>query len=199
MSIDRIREAVLGGASAEAGRIVHGAEKRWADWLAEQKAPVRDEAEQRYEAAVRAIDDELARQLIQAKGSASRQLLDKKNLQLRAVFDRARQCVLEWPAAEYAALIRALLERAAALQGAGGGQVRFHPEDRATVIGVLDELNAGRNPATRLTPDDAHPLETRGGVVFLTPEYEVDLTLQKILDDVEHELMPIIAVELFSS
>jgi len=196
MGMEKIRETVLGTASAEAARIVSAAEKHWREWLAEQKAQVRDQAEQRYQAGVRAIEDEMARQLIQFKGTASRQLLDKKNKWLRHIFDRARQEVLNWPPSSYAALIRRLLEPVAATRS---GQVRFHPEERETVSKVLAELNGGRAAATRLAPDEAHPLQERGGIVFVTPEYEVDLTLRKLLEDMEHELTPAIAAELFSS
>lgn len=193
--IERIRSAVLDSAETEAARIVQAAERHAADVVEAGKKAAREEAEQQYRARARAIEEEYARKVIQIKGAANKELLDKKNDRLRAVFDMARERILAWPAEEYGKVMARLVERAA---GESGGLLRVHPDDRAMFSGILAELNARREERSRIELDETSPLSMRGGFLFVASDYEVDLTLGAIFADIERELLPELAALMFS-
>jgi vacuolar-type H+-ATPase subunit E/Vma4 len=98
------------------------------------------------------------------------------------------------PAAEYAGLMRSLLDRSVGQQG---GLVRVHPQDEKLFAQLLSDINKGRAPAAELKLDAANPLESRGGFMFVGSEYEVDQTVATLLGDIERELAPQIAAQLF--
>ncbi|HNR30357.1 MAG TPA: V-type ATP synthase subunit E family protein [Candidatus Hydrogenedentes bacterium] len=196
MALEQISQAVLDTARTEADHILKAAQL-----AAEKKAQSGREAAEaegarRYQAAQRAIEEEYARKLIQIKGAANKESLEKKNALLRKVFDRAREDILGLPAQEYAAIMRALLERAAENRG---GAVRAHPDDAPLFEQLLRDFNAGREAALHARLDTAHPLPERGGLVFVSETFEVDQTLRTLLTDVEYELAPAIATEVFGA
>jgi len=194
MALDRIQQAVCEAAEAEAKHIVQKADKAAAERVAAEVESARQEAEREYQAATRRIEEDLARQVTQFKGTAAKQLLEQRNARLREVFEGARDQILKWPAQDYAEVMRRLLERASA---DAGGRVRVHPEDRAAMSGVIERLNGSRAAEGRLVLDDEAPLPRRGGFVFVSSDYDVDQTLDTILSDIEHEMLPEIAGALF--
>ena len=194
MALDDIRNAVLDSARKEADRIVAAARKAADERLRRRMEEARQEAERRYQSEARAIDEEFARALVQFNGAAGKRLLEKRNERLREVFAAARRQVLEWPRDEYARVMRSLVERAS--DGAGG-RLRIHPDDRDVFASAIDDINRGRADADRVQLADADPLTARGGFVFVTPDYEVDQTLDTLLADLERELGPQTAAELF--
>lgn len=196
MGLDEIRQAVLGSAETEAARIRETAQARAAEKAAAEKEQARQEAERRYAARVRAIEEEFARKLIQFNGAAGKQLLDKRNACLRGILDRARESIVAWPAETYAEVMCRLIARAA---GNSGGQLCIHPEDTAVFEEALAQVNAARDAEERLAINEAQPLARRGGFVFVSRDFEVDQTLDTILAELEHELIPEIAAELFSA
>jgi vacuolar-type H+-ATPase subunit E/Vma4 len=192
MALEQIREAVLESARKEAEGILEAARgiARDAVDAGEQQAKV--EAERRYRAETRAIEEEYARRLIHYRGTANKELLALRNARLREVFDAAREAVLAWPQEEYAAFLRERIERAAE----GCGALRVHADDREVIAAILNELNLSRGEENRLVLDE-ETLPERGGFVFVGPNFEVDQTLATLLAEIEHELSPVIASELF--
>ncbi|MCX5768929.1 MAG: V-type ATP synthase subunit E family protein [Candidatus Hydrogenedentes bacterium] len=195
MGLDNISRAVLEAAKNEADHIIKAARKNADDKIAAARAAAEHDGERKYQNAVHAIDEDLARQLIQARGAANKQILAKKNLRLRQVFDSARQKILAMPAPEYANLMRSLLDRSV---GPLGGLVRVHHQDEKLFAQLLADLNKARTPETELKLDTANPLEDRGGFMFVGGYYEVDQTLATLLGDIERDLAPQIAAQLFA-
>ena len=87
-----------------------------------------------------------------------------------------------------------LLERAA---GDLGGSLRIHPKDSAVFTKILASFNAGREKAKQIVLDESKPLPEQGGFVFVGGTFEVDQTLDALLKDMEYELAPRIAAEVF--
>ena len=81
--------------------------------------------------------------------------------------------------------------------GQRGGALRVHGEDVAVFIAVADEVNKHRDPDNRLRIDAEQHLPERGGFVFVSTDFEIDQSLRTILNEIEHELLPAIAKELF--
>lgn len=194
MALEKIQQAVKSSAQTEADHVLKAAERSAQERVETQKEAAGRDAERQYQAATRAIDEEFARKLLQAKGVSAKQLLEKRNALLLRVFQQARQQVLAWNVGEYAAVMGRLLERAA---GDLGGKLRIHPKDSAAFARVLAEFNARRDPAKQVTVDETRPLPAQGGFVFVSDTFEVDQTVDTLLKDMEHELAPRIAAEIF--
>ncbi len=194
MALEQISQAVLDTARTEADHLIRAAQKTAEAKVDEARRVAEQDGERRYQAAVRAIEEDFARQLIQAKGAAGKELLAKKNARVRQVFDEARQAILSMPQAEYAQILRGLLERSV---GARGGRVRVHPQDRSAFAEILAAFNKGRDTDARVELDEANPLAERGGFIFEGGSFQVDQTIGTLLIDLERDMAPEIAADLF--
>lgn len=195
MALDKMRNAVLDAAHAEAARVVQVAEKQAAERLAAEKAQAEAASDMQYQAQAAAIEEELARKVVHFKGVANKQLLDKRNARLRSLFDQARKQILSWSTEEYGTVMRRMIQRAA---GDGAGRLRVHERDQALFAGLVQELNRTRRPDAQLEIEKEQGLMEPGGFIFVGADFEVDQTLDTVLAAIEHELTPIIAGELFS-
>ena len=193
MGLEKIRQSVLAEARAEGTRITDGARKNNANFLAAQKGAAEQEFERLCNLRMQAIEEEYNRKLIQLKGAAGKQLLDKRNALLKSLFERAKKEIVAWPSEKYAKVMGRQLDKAA---GDREGKIRVHPEEKGVFQGVLSELNQGRDRA-RITLDEDAPLPECGGFIFVSASFEVDQTLDTMLKDIEHEMLPSVASELF--
>ena len=195
MAFEKIEEAVRTSAQKEADLVVRAAQRAAEDRVeAEHEAAKRD-TERQYQAATRAIEEEFARKLLQAKGANGKELLEKRNALLVRVFDLAKKQILGLDAGETAKVMSGLLERAV---GDCGGKLRIHPSDKATFESVLSAFSAGRSGEQKVTIDKSRPLPEPGGFIFVSDTFEVDQTVGTLLSDMEHELAPRIAADLFA-
>lgn len=195
MGFNKIREVILAEAQAEAAHILDGAKRAADEHLHAARARIDDEAARAFRARAQAVDDELNRDLIQFKGNAGKQVLARRGEILRSVFTAARREILGWSPEEYGRLMGRLLEKAAA---GTGGRVRIHSEDAPVFETVLSGINKDRGMRELVEIDGERRLPERGGFVFITSEYEVDQTLATLLRDLEQDMLPIIAGELFA-
>ncbi|HPO16979.1 MAG TPA: V-type ATP synthase subunit E family protein [Candidatus Hydrogenedentes bacterium] len=193
MGLERISQSVLAAAKTEADHLLKAAHLAAEERVQDAREAAERDGERHYQNAVRTIEEEYARKLIQCRGRSGKDLLTRKNTCLRAVFNHAKAAVLALPENTYMAVMRRLLERAA---GADGGALRVHNEERSRFQRLLDEFNRNRSPEAQVRLDTA-ALQVRGGFWFVCGKYEVDQTLDTILKDMERELAPQIAAELF--
>jgi vacuolar-type H+-ATPase subunit E/Vma4 len=101
MALDNISKAVLDAAAAEAEEIRKKAHKNAEIRTAAARRDAELEEERRYQTAIRSIDEECARQLIQKRGAANKEMLAKKNICLRRVIEAARDRILALPSQDY--------------------------------------------------------------------------------------------------
>lgn len=195
MALDNISESVLQQARKEADHIGRAAQKNRQEKIRAARAKIEQEAERRYQAAIRQVQEEFSRKLIQRKGAWNKELLEKKNAQLQRIFEAAKTQILKAPPAQYAEVMRGLMEKASAGQG---GTLRIHPGDAPYFDEILTQLNTKRPPETQITIENNRPLPQRGGFVFVSGGFEVDQTLDTLLEDIERELAPRIAAQLFA-
>lgn len=193
MGLEKIRHAVLSEAKAGATHIIDSAKKKSGDFLKSQKEVADQEFERLRKSRTQAIEDEYGRKLIQLQGAAGKQILDKRNILLKSLFERARHEILAWPPAQYGKVMGRLIENAA---GKLEGKIRVHPEEKDLFEKILSELNEGRGEA-KIAVDQTAPLPERGGFIFVSATFEVDQTLDTMLQDIEHDMLPDIASELF--
>jgi vacuolar-type H+-ATPase subunit E/Vma4 len=193
MGLEKIRQSVLVVARAEAARIIDEAKRKNATVLKSQNQISELEFDRRCRFRMQAIEEEFNRKLIQLKGTASKQILDKRNILLKSLLQRAQDEILAWPPEQYAKVMGRLIENA---RGKMEGRIRVHPDEKDLFEKILSELNQGCGDA-RITLDQAAPLPERGGFIFVTASFEVDQTLDTMLKDIEHDMLPAIASELF--
>jgi len=193
MGLEKIRQAVLSGAEAEATDIIEIAKKRNADFVKSEKEAAQQEFDRVCRLRMQAVEEEYNRKLIQRKGIASKQLLEKKNLLLKSLFETAKQEILAWPPEQYSRVMSRLIENAA---GNLGGRIRVHPEEADLFQKILSGVNEGRT-STKISVDQTASLPERGGFIFISSSFEVDQTLDTMLKDIEHNMLPAIAAELF--
>ena len=105
MALDQITQAVLEAARTEADLILKTAKKAADDNLASAKKAAELEADRRYQAMMRASEEELSRKLIQLQGAANKEVLQRKNAVMRQVFTEARKRILALPVEEYASIL----------------------------------------------------------------------------------------------
>jgi vacuolar-type H+-ATPase subunit E/Vma4 len=193
MGLEKIRQSVMVVARAEAARIIDGAKGNNATVLKSQKEVTEQEFDRLCRLRMQAIEEEYNRKLIQLKGTASKQILDKRNILLKSLFERAKHEILAWPLEQYAKVMGRLIENAA---GKLEGKIRVHKDEKDLFEKVLSELNGGRGDA-KITLDQMGSLPERGGFIFVSASFEVDQTLDTMLKDIEHDMLPDIASELF--
>lgn len=194
MSLESIRKAVTEASKTEASHIISAAKRQAEEQLKKERERVRRKAELLYEAQARIIEEDYARKLVQFQGRAAKVLLAKRNHRLRMIFKEARERILTWPQREYGKIMQRLLERAA---GPSCGKVRIHHQDREVFVGVIEAVNRGRSPENFVSFDENSVLTEQGGFIFVGSTFEVDQTLITILDEIERELLPAIARDLF--
>jgi len=196
MSLESIRKAVIEASRIEASHIVGAAKRQAEEQLGKEKEHAKRKAELLYRAQAGTIEEGCTRKLVQFQGRAAKALLERRNLRVRAIFEEARKRILALPQEEYGEIMQRLLERAA---GPSGGRVRIHHRDREVFAGVIEAVNKGRSSENRMSLDEGGALTERGGFVFVSPAFEVDQTLATILTEIERELLPTIARDLFPS
>ena len=89
------------------------AKKTTADLLMLQKETAEQEFDRLCKLRMQAIEDEYNRKLIQFKGAAGKQVLDKRNDLLKSLFEKAKKEILAWPPEKYAEVMGRLIEKAA--------------------------------------------------------------------------------------
>ena len=195
MPLDTIQQAVIASAQKEAEHIVKAAEQAARDRVAREVDVIRREEDRRYQVNARAIEESASRAVTQAKGEAAKQVLTRRNAVLDAVFAEAKQQILALSPDKYATQLRKRLEAAA---GNIGGAVRVHPEDCIAMSSVLAAFNTGRAENARVVLDASSTLPVRGGFLFIASSYEVDQTLDTLVQELQHELAPGLASEIFA-
>ena len=193
MGLEKIRQAVLSEAKAEATRIIDDAKKSRGDFLKLKKEAAEQEFDRLCKLRMQAIEEEHNRKLIQIKGAAGKQVLDKRNDLLKSLFEKAKKEIQAWPQEKYAEVMGRLIEKSA---GRYTGKIRVSPEEKAIFGKVLSKLNEGRGDA-RITLDESASLPEGGGFIFVGADFEVDQTVDTQLKEIEHDLLPAIAADLF--
>lgn len=195
MGIENIREAVISEARKEAEHIVESAKNHFASLMSKKKEEIASEFERLYKIRSSAIADEFNRKLIQFKGIAGKQILERRNNLLNELFEKAREQILGLPPEKYGLFMARLIKKVA---GTSGGALRIHMDEKDIFMDILSHINEKRSPDALIFIDESNPLTERGGFVFIGKDYEVDQTLGLLLKDLRQEMLPVIAKELFS-
>lgn len=195
MGIEKIREAVISEARKEAEQIVESAKAHYASLVKKKKEEISAEFDRLYRIRSSAIADEFNRKLIQFKGAANKKVLERRNVLLNSLFEKAKERILNQPPETYGLFMTRLIEKTA---DKSGGLLRIHRDERDIFEKILSDINDKRETDARIVLDESNYLASRGGFIFVGEEYEVDQTLDLLLKDLKQEMMPVIAKGLFS-
>lgn len=196
MGIDKIREAVLSDAKKEAKNIIELAIKNSNALLEKKKNEIDEEFERIYKTQIQEISDEFTRKLIQFKGATNKKILEKRNILIDKIIKRAKEKVLNLPKEKYMELMAQLIKKTSFNTA---GMIQVHKDEKELFSELVERLNKERDQSIRLTLDETCFLSDRGGFVFVTKDYEVNQTLDILLNDIKKEILPIIAKELFKN
>ncbi|HOE67583.1 MAG TPA: V-type ATP synthase subunit E family protein [Candidatus Hydrogenedentes bacterium] len=196
MGLENIQRVVLATANEQSEHIVQAAQEAADAKIAAFRDAETQACERRFQAATRAIEEELSRLLIQQRSARNKTLLEKRNACLARLFTLARAHILDAPAGEYAALMRALLEKTIDEKAC---RIRVHRDDEAVFADLIAEMNKQRPPEERISLDATSPLPQRGGFTLVSDRYEIDQTLETMMAGLEREMAPRLAAQLFGA
>ncbi|HRU04643.1 MAG TPA: V-type ATP synthase subunit E family protein [Candidatus Brocadiia bacterium] len=196
MSVERVRQAVMAQAEAEAAKI-----------LAEAKAEAEARARRAREAGEAALEEakraaeasaarEKARQLSRVRHEGRLRVLAARNEKIDEVFRRAAEMLLALPEAEYLGVMEAWLR---ALPAGSGGVLRVAPKDVKRFSGAfLSKVNAARGEQGQFTGVEADP-SVAGGFVVEGESFTANCTLARRLAELRESAAGDVAKELFGS
>jgi len=194
MSLERIREAVLAEARAEAQKIESEARKRHEEELRNARENLEAEFSRRLERAKHGAERESRRQTMARRAEHNHRLLKQRNAILDDLFRRAAEAVKDLPDEEYRSVLEKWMRE---LPKDIGGEVVCAEADESRLAPLVEKLNRARSPEARLK------LTCRGsgsgaGVVFRTEKFEIDLSLDSRLQQLREDLAPEVSSMLFS-
>lgn len=187
-------------------KVLEEAKARAADKLAEVKAEAerilsdgraadeRAGAEATRDAKLR-LERETNRELERIQHDNRLQILSAKNKAVDEVFKRVRDRIASMSDNEYLELVGTWL---GALPAEAGGVLRVNPRDEAMFNAGLHTLNRGREGAGQFTGVVADPKVNSGAVVD-GPDFNVDCTVERRLDELRETAVGDLARVLFGA
>lgn len=193
MALEEISSAVLESVKHEVELIVKSAQKEAEERLKKVQEETQRECELWYQNAIRNIDEEVSRRLVQVQGQINKEILKEKNEIINKVFEKAKEKILSLPHSEYESLMKNLLLKS--VTEGMKAKVRVSKEDVDLFKRITSELITIKKCS--LIVDDVEFLRERGGFILIGEGYIVDHTLATILSDLQRDLVPEIAKKLF--
>jgi len=194
VSVDKIKNAIIGEARKEADRIREAGRMKADEKFRTGEQRLRQQHEQRVREAREKHEDLKNREVIALRSSLSMELLAAKNATIEAVLDKAAARLLSLPSNGYRSLLLKWLIKAA--PGERGELVLNAQDHKAFGQQLVADANKRRGKDAVITlAQQAGAM--RGGFILRTARYEIDRTLDSSLAKLREEMAPEIAAELF--
>ncbi len=193
MTVERIRQAILDEARAEAEEIEAEARAAHDGEFEAARRRLDQEFEQCFELGRQAAELEAHQRLMLARSRYNLALLQRRNTILNDLFRGGGDRVAELDDGEYRALVAGWVGQ---VPDGEGGEALCNERDAARLTPLIEELNRARPPGAQFTlvPGERPAL---GGVVFRAEKFEVDLSLDSRLARLREELAPEVAQMIF--
>lgn len=193
MTVERIRQAILDEARAEAEKIEAEARAGHDGELEAARRRLDQEFEQRFELGRQAAELDAHQRLMLARSRHNLALLQRRNTILNDLFKGGGDWVAGLDDGEYRALIAGWMGE---VPDGYGGEVLCNERDAARLAPLVEELNRARPPGAQfiLVPGERPAL---GGVIFRAEKFEVDLSLDSRLARLREDLAPEVAQMVF--
>lgn len=195
MSVDRIKESILAEARAEAEKIVSAAQREHDEALNERKSALDAEFSRRREEARQKIEQEANRDVMQVRMGKNFEILKKRNAVLDELFEKAAEKFTQLSDDEYRSVVENWMKD---IPSDMAGEVLCNEKDEQRLAKLVEKLNSKRPDGAKLELKK-HDRPLRGGVIFRSEKFEVDLTLDSRLATLRSEIAPGVAEILFDN
>ncbi len=194
MSLEKIREAVIGKSQKEKEEIIARAKEGCEQKVRTAREVIKEGVERRLKGIEAEFREEIKRQIASLNREHRLRLLEMKNRIIDDIFIRAVDKVINLPDDKYLAMMeRRLLKVDSSLPG----NLFVNARDLKRIDPLfMDRINGRHQGGSRIDLNQ-DPIDIKGGFVFKTNKFEIDQTLDTIMVDLERELAPMIAKELF--
>ncbi len=190
--MERIKKTIIGEAEEEARQIESRAREEKEENLRRGRREIEERMQQRLEETGKELERDARRRLMQQRSKHNLQLLEKRNEILRSIFEKAAEHLKELDDDDY----REMLNRwAGQLPADAPGEMLCNSEEIDRLEPLVKTINEDRDGGAEvsLTPDDT----VESGLVFRSPEFEVDMTIRTKLNELREELTPEVARMVF--
>ena len=195
MTVENIKNAIIGDAEKEADRIRQAGSKKADEKFRRAQQRLQRDFERRMAEAEQHEQDKKNRSIIALRSALGMELLSAKNAAIDQVFDEAVAKLVGLPSGGYKVLLLKWLGKAALDDPA---ELVLNASDREALGRELADLaNKGRDAAAAITLAE-ESAEISGGFVLRTERYEIDRSLDSIIANLKEDMAPEIASELFA-
>lgn len=195
MSLDKIKETVIAAATAKAEALLADAGKEAERHAADRKAiDERVAAETIRDAKIR-FERETTRELERLQYENRLEVLAAKNTAIAEVFKRVKDALGSMSDDDYVGMVGKWL---AALPAEVGGTLRVNPKDEGKFTDRLTALNKGRKGEGKFAKVEADP-KVSSGAVLDGPDYTIDCTVERRLDELRESSLGDLAKALFGA
>lgn len=195
MSLDRVKTTVLEEAKTRAAKKLAEATLETDRLLAEGKAADERAASEAIRDARLRFERETARELERIQHENRLHILSAKNQAIDEVFKRVKDKLANIQSEEGFSLIAEWLT---SLPAEVGGVLRVNPKDQQKFVSNLDILNRNRSGKGVFTKVETDP-RISGGAVVDGPDYNIDCTLDRRLDELRETSAGDVARVLFGA
>ncbi len=185
MSIEHIKNHIIGNAQKEAEQIVRTADEQFRTQVNAAKASLEKQSQEFLQKEEKRIKEDMERSLSTLKRDYKMKLLEIKNNIIDDVLARAVNRIQSLPDDEYLALVRKWL---ANIPDYLDGQLFVNTRDLKRITSdFIDAIN--KNRKTRLILNNT-TLEIKGGFIVKTEHYEIDYSLDTLVKSLRTTLVP---------
>lgn len=194
MSLEKIREVIFRKAESESQEIIKKAETECEDKTQAAKTTIKDNIERR----LKGIEEEYRKEenirIVSLNKKQRFRLLEIKNSIIDHIFVQASERVITQPDKEYLAMMERWFLK---IDNDLPGEIFLNARDLNRIDqGFMDMINSSRKGGAKIYLNK-NPADIKGGFIFKTKGFEIDQTLDTLIDYLRKELAPVIAKELF--
>ncbi len=192
MSVERIKNTIIGEAEAEAEKLVEQAQSEKEDKLTKGRSKIDSDFQRRFEQAEKKLKQEAERKVMQKRSQHNLELLKKRNELLNSVFEKAAEHLTNLDDEAYRNM---LSEWAQQLPDGIQGEILCNSSDAERLMPLVKDLNKDRDKDAELTL--VEDTEVVSGMVFRSQNFELDMTVRSKLNEMREELTPEVAAIIF--
>jgi vacuolar-type H+-ATPase subunit E/Vma4 len=187
MSLKRIKETILSDAKKEAEGIIEDAKERFQEKIIREKSKIEEGLREKYTRLGKKLEEEKNRELIQRRTNYKMELLNIKNNIIEEVFEKAADKFIM--SEDYVRTMERWLKNIDS-----PGHILVNTRDSRWFNSEFISKTSNKD---NLVVDKKN-IDIKGGFILKTARFEIDHTLDSILDNLRTELTPLIAKKLFS-
>lgn len=193
MSLERIKTRLLEDANKEAGKLIGAAQNGLAMKISREELLLKEEIGKRLEALTRELEEEKGKTLSILRTRHNQQILKSKNEVIDRIFKETTDSILSFNKQEYLELLQGWLER---LNIDEKTELRLSSKDlRGVGPELVRRANESHNKNIFFLATSATNI--KGGFILKMKDYEIDRSLESVIDHLREELISEVAEKLF--